>query len=748
MHTYTNHHARLTLSTWRRLQSLTGDRGNAVLVDGESLSIADIVAISRYDQSVKVDDSPETIGKVNDSVDCLSQLLDQGRVFYGVSTGFGGSANTRSADNGALQVALMQMQQCGVLSGHRLGIKSLRTHDLNNTSMPEAWVRAATVVRCNTLVRGHSAVRFQIIQMLERLLNQDYTPLVPIRGSISASGDLSPLSYVAGVLEGNPKLFLWTGKGGSRTLVAANQALKQLQLRPISFGPKEALGLINGTAVSAAVAALALSEVHQLAVLSQILTAMAVEALCGTAESFHHFLAEVRPQVGQIEAAHNISGFLRGSRLARERVSMATTEHSDDLYQDRYALRTSAQWVGPLLEDLVLADKQITTELNSTTDNPIIDSRTDQVFHGGNFQAVAVTSAMDKARSALQMMGKMLFAQSTEMINPNTSNGLPPNLVFDEPSISYAFKGIDIAMAAYTSELGFLAQPVGPHVQNAEMANQSINSLALLSARHTHTAIDTLSMLAASYLYSLCQALDLRVIQVQFEDRICSYLPHLVEDLFRAVLDGNSLAELKSLACRHVVDQFKKTTAKDSTIRFHDIAESSQAVFMTFLTKSNSLPIEVLLLALSQMPVWAVRAEALMLKHFDEIRHAAFTECDTPAYLCAASRRMYDLVRQKMGIPLNRGLLDHPSVGSARSRCNNGSKEQQTGAGDFPVVEGYLIGDCVSRIYDSLRSGEMMDTMMECLTDVVAPKESTNVIANNLTNQVGHSTAGMDNGTC
>lgn len=284
----------------------------------------------------------------------------------GVSTGFGGSANTRSDDTCGLQTALMQMQQCGVLSGHQAGMKTRTSHYLTSvTSMPESWVRAATLVRCNSLVRGHSAVRSHIIQMLELLLNENYIPLVPLRGSISASGDLSPLSYIAGVLEGNPKLSVWTGKEGSRMLISADQALKQLQLSPVSYGPKEVLGMVNGTAVSAGVAALALSEVHYLAVLSQILTAMGVEALGGTAESFHPFLAEVRPHVGQAEAAHNISGFLRGSRLARERISSTALKDSDALWQDRYPLRASTQWVGPLLEDLVLAHQQITTELNS-----------------------------------------------------------------------------------------------------------------------------------------------------------------------------------------------------------------------------------------------------------------------------------------------------------------------------------------------------------------------------------------------
>ncbi|RFU28720.1 hypothetical protein B7463_g7627, partial [Scytalidium lignicola] len=710
-----NRHAHVALSTWRRLKTPVNDSSSSsILIDGDSLSIAEVVAIARYGQEAKIDASPATTAKVDDSVNYLAKLLEEGHLFYGVRTGFGGSANTRSADTGGLQVALMQMQQCGVLSENQLrGKKPSKTYDPTNvTSMPEAWVRAATVVRCNTLVRGQSAVRYHIIQMLERLLNEDYVPLVPLRGSISASGDLSPLSYIAGVLEGNPNLSVWVGKEGtSRTLISADQALNKLQLNPVSFGPKEALGMINGTAVSAAVGALALHEVQQFAILSQILTAMGVEALHGNSESFHPFLAQVRPHRGQVEAAHNITGFLRGSRLVEKRVSSSKLEHSTALWQDRYPLRTSPQWMGPLLEDLVLAHQQITTELNSTTDNPVIDVKGSRVFHGGNFQAVAVTSAVEKARSALQMMGKMLFAQCTELMSPSMSNGLPPNLVYDEPSV-------DIAMAAYTSELGFLSHPVGPHVQSAEMANQAINSLALLSARYTHAAIDTFAMLAASYIYSLCQALDLRVMQVQLQKTIRTGLQILTGDVFASVLPPKCLEELQLKVQGHVAQQLGTTTSKDSTVRFQDIAESTQAIFMTFFTTSNH-PV-----GLSTIAQWTAKASDLMLMHFKEVREVTVIDCETPAHLGLASKRVYKYVREKLKIPLNRGLVDHPSIKS--NSLVNGNSEQRK-ATDMTGGEGeLLVGDCVSRIYDSLRSGEMMHTIMECLEDVMTYEKRTN----------------------
>jgi phenylalanine ammonia-lyase len=294
-----------------------------------------------------------------------------------------------------------------------------------------------------------------VLEVIMALIDHTVTPIIPLRGSISASGDLSPLSYIAGVLEANPDIYVQFGEGSNQRIISSDKALELLGRSPIKLRPKEGLGLVNGTAVCTSVASLALWEANHLAVLSQACTAMATEALRGHAESFHPFIAEVRPHPGQIEAARNIYGFLTGSRLAKGanpiyvngmpqigRELPVAVSHNI-LAQDRYAIRTASQWIGPQLEDLLLAHQQIYTELNATTDNPLIDmtSGVPRFFNGGNFQAASITSAMEKTRSALQMLGKMIFAQCTEIIDPAFNNGLPANLAADDPSLSFTCKG-------------------------------------------------------------------------------------------------------------------------------------------------------------------------------------------------------------------------------------------------------------------------------------------------------------------
>ena len=184
----------------------------------------------------------------------------------GVNTGFGGSADTRTDEVVKLQASLMQLTQSGILEPSHDSSVPLQ-------SMPAEWVRAAMVVRCNSTLRGHSAVSFPIIRAMANLLKHDLTPVVPLRGSVSASGDLMPLAYVAGSLEGSPDILLQ--KNGRAT--ASCKALAEAGLVPIVLGPKEGLGLINGTSSSAGLAALVIAEAHSLAFLTQVLTGAAVE---------------------------------------------------------------------------------------------------------------------------------------------------------------------------------------------------------------------------------------------------------------------------------------------------------------------------------------------------------------------------------------------------------------------------------------------------------------------------------------
>jgi phenylalanine ammonia-lyase len=409
----------------------------------------------------------------------------------------------------------LQLTQAGILTD-----EDTFSNGLN--SIPVTWIRAAMLIRCNTLLRGHSGLRLELVQALLLLLRKGMTPIVPLRGSISASGDLIPLSYIAGMLEGNPDIRVCT----PTSVVSADKALELAGLEPITLGPKEGLGLVNGTAPSAALGCLAVHEENKLLLLAQGLVAMSCEALLGKAENYHPFISSVCPHPGQVECSATILHFLEGSSLVQ--CLKEEDKFRPGLAQDRYALRGAPQWLGPQIEDICSVLSQINVELNSISDNPIIDIKSGEVYSGANFISSSVANGVEKTRLALQMVGKLLFSLSSELINPSMNSGLPPNLVADDPSLSFTMKGIDISMAAYLSELGYLANPVTPHAQSAEMHNQSINSLTLISGRYTIQAADVVTQMCAAHLFAVCQALDLRVLHMTYLKALRSKLVSIV----------------------------------------------------------------------------------------------------------------------------------------------------------------------------------------------------------------------------
>jgi phenylalanine ammonia-lyase len=570
--------------------------------------------------------------------------------------------------------------------------------------MPTPWVRGLLLARLNSIIRGHSAVSLPVIETIISFLEKGLTPVIPIRGSISASGDLIPLSYLAAALQGNPDIFVRMGKTADNyRVVPASEALKSEGIAPIVLAAKEGLGLLNGTAASASVASLAIYESNHLAVLSQVLTAMGCEALQGSADSFHPFLAAVRPHRGQVESASNILSFLSGSRLAH---GLDGEEEQDmgGLAQDRYPLRTSSQWVGPQLEDLILATEQVTVELNSTTDNPLIDFASDKIHHGGNFQAASITSAMEKTRLSIQMFGKMLFAQCTEIINPALNRGLPPNLCSDDPSVSFTCKGIDISIAAYYSELAFLSNPVSTHVQSAEMHNQAINSLALISARYTLQAVELLSMISANYVVMVLQALDLRVLQLRFFESVRPKIAEMTRGIihqFLAVPPEQSEKTCQGL-WPEIIKAWDGTTSLDLRGRCGKTAEVAIPALMKEIAQVDGLRISAYDL-FQAFDKYKEELAGVLEAEYEATRQTMFERHIeiTPTYLGQASSKLYLYVRKELNIPFHRGLVEDPTHPLADGQYAS-----------FPSTERKSIGSLISIVYEAIRDGRLHEPVM------------------------------------
>ncbi|KAF2995265.1 hypothetical protein E8E13_003914 [Curvularia kusanoi] len=727
-------HTDIVCEEWASLKALLTDAEPKPVLTGKDLNIAQIISVARHHVQTSI--SPTAVDAMLRSAQLLQQKLEHGETIYGVNTGFGGSADVRTKNVVDLQRALIREFHYGILpQATRDHVPSAmnekpkqHSHDLSlegnigQSYLPWSWARAGILIRINSLINGCSAIRSVIAERMQDLLNHDLIPMIPLRGSISASGDLSPLSYICGAIQGKSTIRLLS-RGAD---LYADQALANAGLTPVELQAKEGLAVVNGTAISAAAAALILHDANGLALMAQILTAMSVEALMGTVESFLPFFSQVRPHPGQIESARNILAFLSGSQLVQ-----VNDGAESSLRQDRYSIRTAPQWLGPILEDFVLAHQQVSIECNSATDNPLVDP-SGTFLHGGNFQAKAVTSAMEKIRQGLQGIGRMLFSQCTEIINPATNRGLPPNLIAEDPSLSLIFKGTDIHIAALAAELGFLANPVN-HVQTAEMGNQSLNSLALISARYTHTAIDVLTQLMAAHLVALCQALDLRALHVQFLDAYKAEFVGLVEEycggaeLHDSGCDGagpecfevgiqlpadtpsvsvpelsnlsppaapkpQAASTIASLLWHQLLKAFDSTTSLDADARFLAIAKSLRQVLLdhpTFPTAPDCV---------QRMQGFTEALASSLRDAWCAHRDSYLVHGDATPLLGEASRTVYGFVRRTLGVPLlaTRQLLTPRSeeleCGSARH------------GGLAPTVGSYT-----GAVYRALRDGSLTE---------------------------------------
>jgi phenylalanine ammonia-lyase len=322
--------------------------------------------------------------------------------------------------------------------------------------------------------------------------------------------------------------------------------------------------------------------------------------MIGSRGAFDPFIGQARPHAGQIESAHLIWSLLSGSKFAEnEEVEVKLEDDQGVLRQDRYSLRTAPQWLGPQFEDIKRIGETVRIEVNSTTDNPLVEPPSEaggegKIHHAGNFQALSLTNAMDHLRLSLSHIGRLMFVQLTEIINPAMNRGLPGNLAGGEGALDFGCKGLDIAAASYAGELNALGgMNIGVGNVSAEMHNQSVNSLALISARYTLSALEVAQLMAASHLFVVCQALDCRALYFEMRDLSAQVVKDVLQEVFSFTAEDEVAAKITNKIMPHIQDALDRTTGMDTAPRMDKVAGEAVAPLLQSITSLASFPMTI-----------------------------------------------------------------------------------------------------------------------------------------------------------
>jgi histidine ammonia-lyase len=467
-----------------RSQSAIPHPKSAILLDGEHLTIEEVIAAAHAaPRGLTVDLSPEARAKVTRSRAGVERFLAEGRVVYGITTGFG-----------ALKDKLIPLDQVrdlqrNIIMSHAVGV---------GLAFEAPVVRAMMLIRANTLAKGYSGIRPETLDLLLRMLERGVHPAVPCQGSLGASGDLAPLAHIALVM---------IGKGEAEykgEVIAGAEALNQAGLSPVELAAKEGLALTNGTALMAALGALAVVEAENAAAVADLAGALSLEALHGTLWAFDPRLHAVRPHPRQIDCAAQMRRLLEGSTFVRP---------PDDLdVQDAYTLRCIPQVHGACHDAVKYTRWVLEIELNSATDNPLIFWEGDApvAISGGNFHGEPLAIAFDYLGLGMTEIGNIAERRLTRLTDGTSNRHVLPDFLTRGAGLNSGFMLTQYTAAALASENKALVHPASSDTIPTSANWEDHVSNGPIAARQVRRIIQNVERILAIELLAAAQGIDFR----------------------------------------------------------------------------------------------------------------------------------------------------------------------------------------------------------------------------------------------
>lgn len=448
----------------------------AVILNGNSLTLDDFIKVTRQFYPVKID--PLVIPQINESRNCVEQFVNDEQVVYGINTGFGkfSDVHISKKEIAQLQRNLIVSHACGI--GDPLSIEE---------------TRGTLLLRANALIKGYSGIRLSTIETLIDMLNKGVHPAIPEKGSLGASGDLAPLSHMVLVMIGEGEAFYEGQK------MTGLEAMNAAQIEPVVLEAKEGLALINGTQVLTSIGAHALVDAMNLSTTADLIASLTIEALHGVTEAFDERLHQVRPHPGQIKTAKNLRTFLEGSEM--------TSKQGELRVQDAYSIRCIPQIHGATKDTLDYIKEKVEIEMNSVTDNPLIFTETKEAISGGNFHGQPLALAFDFMKIAIAELANVSERRIERLVNPQLS-GLPAFLS-NNGGLNSGFMVVQYAAASLVSENKIFAHPASVDSIPSSANQEDHVSMGSIAARGARDILDNSRKVLAMELLSSVQAIDL-----------------------------------------------------------------------------------------------------------------------------------------------------------------------------------------------------------------------------------------------
>lgn len=447
-----------------------------IQLNGQNLTVS--IAKEIVDNNLQIGISPSANNKIKRSRNVIEKWIKNDEVIYGVTTGFGEFKDVKIPHKD------IEKLQHNLIISHSAGV---------GEPLPRNIVRMMLLLRINSLVKGYSGVRLELLEQLIKIFNLGITAYIPSQGSVGSSGDLAPLSHLAGIVIGEGYAYF------GNEILPARHVLAEHGLKPFKLSAKEGLALINGTQMMTAFAVETLYRTERLSKLADISGALSIEALKGTDTAFKDILQKVRPHKGQINTAANLRKLLKQSEIRKSHIDCSKV-------QDAYSLRCMPQVHGAVKDTIEYVKGVIETEINSATDNPLIFADTNEHIEGGNFHGEPVALVMDFLKIAISELGNISERRTARLVDGSLS-GLPRFLTA-KGGLNSGLMIAQYTAASLVSENKVLCHPASVDSIPTSANQEDHNSLGSIAARKCFEVLNNTEKIIAIETLCASQGID------------------------------------------------------------------------------------------------------------------------------------------------------------------------------------------------------------------------------------------------